>query len=103
MAKPVDVAKLESTRAQSLPRTDHHLAARGIEFEHGDGLLARAAHSLTLAHLVIEDGAVAAKHAPIEMHDIAGLGGAWTQALDHLRVAPGRHEADILTVGLRGA
>src|SRR5689334_12770057 len=43
---------------------------------------------------------MAAEHASIDMDDIAGLGGARAQALDHLRVAPGRHEADVLAVGL---
>ena len=34
------------------------------------------------------------------MHDVARLGGAGTQPLDHLGIAPGRHEADVLAVRL---
>ena len=43
-----------------------------------------------------------AKHAAVDMDDVAGLGGAGQQALDHLAVMAGRHEADVLAVGLVG-
>src|SRR5689334_16391982 len=45
---------------------------------------------------------MAAEHAAIDMNNIAGLGRARAQALDHLRIAPGRHKADVLAVGLVG-
>ena len=43
---------------------------------------------------------MAAEHPAVDMDDIAGLRSARTQALDHLRIAPGGHEADILAVRL---
>ncbi len=45
---------------------------------------------------------MAAEHAAVDMDDVARLGRARAQALDHLRIAPGRHEADVLAVGLIG-
>src|SRR5262249_16817527 len=96
------VTKLECASTQSFPRTDHHLAAGGVELQHIERLLGRHADPFALTDRVIDDAAVAAEHPSIDVDDIAGLGGARAQALDHLRVAPGRHEADILAVGLLG-
>ncbi len=39
---------------------------------------------------------------PVEIDDVAGLGGARLEPLDHLGVAAGRHEADVLAVVLVG-
>ena len=50
----------------------------------------------------MDDAVVAAEHAAVEIDDVAGLGGARPQPLDHLGVAPGRHEADVLAVVLVG-
>src|SRR5262249_41072823 len=93
IAEPVPVTKLECARTQSFPRTDHHLAAGGVELQHIERLLGRHADPFALTDRVIDDAAVAAEHPSIDVDDIAGLGGARAQALDHLRVPPGRHEA----------
>src|SRR5262249_21175771 len=44
------------------------------------------------------DAVVASEHAAGEIDDVAGLGGTWQQPLDHLGVATGRDETDVLTV-----
>src|SRR6202035_1047651 len=43
-----------------------------------------------------------AEHAPLDVDDISGLGGAGPQALDHLGIASGWNEADVLAVLLVG-
>ena len=50
----------------------------------------------------VDDAVVAAEHAAGEIDDVARLGGARPQAFDHLGIAAGRHEADVLAVVLVG-
>src|SRR5262249_2325436 len=51
-----------------------------------------------LADSEVDDTIVATEHAPVQIDDFAGPGGARAQPLNHLRVMAGRHEADILAV-----
>src|SRR5437899_5645807 len=50
----------------------------------------------------MDDAVVVAKHAAGHIDDLARLGGARPQPLDHVGVAPGWHEADVLAVVLVG-
>ena len=50
----------------------------------------------------MDDAAVPAQHSPVEIDDIAGLGGAGFEPLDDVRVAARRHETDVLAVVLVG-
>src|SRR6185312_17525526 len=60
----------------------------------------RNADPFALPDRVVDDSAMPAEHPAIDMDDVAWLGGARTQTLDHLRVASGWHEADVLAVRL---
>src|SRR5437763_12951783 len=53
-----------------------------------------------LAHRKMDDAAVPAQHSPVEIDNIAGLGGAGLEPLDDVRVAAPRHEKDVLAVVL---
>src|ERR687892_485289 len=100
IAKPIHVAKLDAARAQGLARTDHHFAGLGVELEDVERLLGGNADPLPLADGVIDDAVVPPEHPAVDMDDVAGLSGSGTQTLDHLRIAAGRHEADVLAVRL---
>ena len=60
------------------------------------------AEAAPLADGEMDDAVMRAEHAAVEIDDVAGLGGPGPQALDHLGVAAGRHEADVLAVVLVG-
>src|ERR1700736_3333917 len=50
----------------------------------------------------MDDAVVPAEHAPLDIDDVSGLGGAGPQALDHLGIASRGNEADVLAVLLVG-
>src|SRR5262245_24934194 len=50
----------------------------------------------------MDDAVMPAEHPAREIDDVAGLGRAWPQPLDHLSIAAGRHKADVLAVVLVG-
>src|SRR5262245_6253664 len=50
----------------------------------------------------MDDAGMPAEQATVEVDDIAGLGRAGLEPLDHLGVTAGRHEADVLAVVLVG-
>src|SRR5215470_13222461 len=102
ICKPVHVPKGDLVRMQALARSDHNLPLCGIEAHDEEGLRARDAKPAALADRVVDDAGVSAEHAPVDMHDLARLRGAGLEALDYARVAPARHEADVLTIGLVG-
>src|SRR5262245_65480180 len=81
-------------RAQPLARADHHLAALGIELDHVEWLSCRHANPAPLTDRIVDDAVMPAEHVPVNMDDVARLRGARAQALDDLRVAPRRDEAD---------
>ena len=58
--------------------------------------------SATLADRVMDDTLMGAKHAAVEMHNLASFCSIRPQPFDHIRVTAIRHEADILTVMLFG-
>ena len=60
------------------------------------------AEAAALADGEMDDAVMAAEHTAVEIDDVAGLGGAGPQPLDHFGVAAGRHEADVLAVLLVG-
>src|SRR5256885_2157325 len=55
-----------------------------------------------LSHREMNDSVVAAEHAAVEVDDVARLGSARPKPFDHLGIAPGWHEADVLAVVLVG-
>src|ERR1700732_2636180 len=50
----------------------------------------------------MDDAVVPAEHAPLDVDDVSGLGGAGPQAFDHLGIASGGNETDVLAVLLVG-
>ena len=76
--------------------------ALGVEPDHEERLAAADAEAAALADGVADDALVAAEHAAVEVDDLAGLGGAGPQLLDHRGIGAVRHEADVLAVGLVG-
>ena len=70
----------------------HHVERRGT----GD------LQALPLADGEMDDAVVAAEHVAVEIDDVAGGRRAGLQPLDHVGVAAGRHEADVLAVVLVG-
>ena len=87
---------------QAVTRSHHDLVALGIEADDEQRLGTRNPQAAPLADRVVDDAVVAPEPAAVHVHDIAGLQRARLQALDHARVAAGRHEADVLAVGLFG-
>ena len=50
----------------------------------------------------MDQAVVPAEHAPVHVHDLAGLGGAGAQLLHDAGIGAVRHEADVLAIGLVG-
>src|SRR5713226_4433600 len=50
----------------------------------------------------MNDAVVPAEHVPLGIDDVSGLGRTGPQALDHLGIASGGNEADVLAVLLVG-
>src|SRR3546814_17626962 len=62
--------------------------------------LAADVDSATLAHREVDEPAMAAKHPPLQVDDLAGVIGFRTELPDNGRIIAARYEADILAVGL---
>ena len=88
--------------AQRRPRADHDAAVGGVEPHHVERLAGGDAEPAALADGEIDDAGMAAEHPAVEIDDLARLGRARHQALDQVGIAPGRHETDVLAVGLVG-
>src|ERR1039458_959030 len=101
-ADPIDVAQHDATGAQRRARADHDLAAHGIEPHHIERRAGRQAQSAALADGEMDDAGMRAQHMALEIDDLASFRRARLQALDHVRVMAGRHEADVLAVMLVG-
>ena len=101
-ADPVEIAQLHERRRQRLARADDDAPARRVERDDIERLAGGDAEAAALADGVMQDAVVAAEHAAVDMDDVAGLGGAGHQPLDHRAVVARRHEADVLAVGLFG-
>src|SRR3546814_7909764 len=74
--------------------TDHDTARLRLQ-AHDEQRLAFAADAkaAALADGVVDDALVAAQHAAVEVHDLAGIGRARTQLLHHRGIGALRHEA----------
>src|SRR5262249_5395257 len=81
---------------------DYHAARRRIEPHHIERMAGSDAEPSPLAHGEMDDAGMSAQHAAVEMDDVARLGRAGLEPLDHLGVAARRHEADVLAVVLVG-
>ena len=102
LAEPVDVAQRDPARAQRLARADDDPPRRGIEPHHIERLAGGDAEAPPLADGEMDDAVMAAEHAAVEIDDVAGIGRARHQLLDHVGIAALRHEADVLAVVLVG-
>src|SRR5262245_29635213 len=102
VAEPIDVAQLHAARTERFARSDHDAARGSVEPHHVERMAGRDAEPAPLADGEMDDAGVPAEPAAVEIDDVAGLGRAWLEPLDHLGVAAGRHEADVLTVMLVG-
>src|SRR5262245_53580150 len=100
LADPVHVAQAHAAGAQCFARPDDDAPRRRIEPHHIERIAGRDAEPAALSDREANDAVVAAEHLAIEIDDVARLGRARPQALDHFGVAAGRHEADILAVVL---
>ena len=102
LAEPVDLAQPHAARAQRLARTDHDAACCRVEAQHVERMAGGDAEAASLPDGEVDDAVVAAEHTTVEIDDVAGLGGARSQPLDHVGVAAGRHETNVLAVVLVG-
>ena len=87
---------------QRLARADHHPPGLGVEPHHEERLAAADPEAAALADGVANDPLVPPEHPAVEVHDLARLGRAGPQLLDHRGIGAVRHEADVLAVGLVG-
>src|SRR5205814_7300048 len=73
-----------------------------IEAQHIERMAGSDTEAAPLPDGEVDDTVVAAEHAAVEIDDVARLGGARPEPLDHLGVAAGRDETDVLAVMLVG-
>src|SRR4051794_19407937 len=102
VAEPIDVAQLHPAGAQSLARADHHPARLCLEPDHIEWMASGNTETAPLSDGEMDDAVMAAKHAAVQINDVARFSGAGPQPFDDFGVAAGRHEADILTIVLVG-
>src|SRR5262245_17812718 len=102
VAQPIDVAQAHRVRMQTFTRPDDHLLLVGVEPHDIERRRTRYAEAAALTDGVVDDALVPTEPAPVDGHDIAGLGRPGFQALDDVGVATLRHEANILAVALLG-
>ena len=91
---------MEPPRRQRLARADDDAPPGRIEMDDVERLAGGDADAAPLADGEMDDAGMAAEHPPVDMDDVAGLGGARLQPLDHVGIAAARHEADVLAVVL---
>src|SRR4051812_12579751 len=102
VAKPIDVAQLHPAGAQSLARANDHAARLCLEADDVEWMTSGNAQTAPLSDGEMDDALMAAKHAAVQINDVARFSGAGPQPFDDFGVAAGRHEADILAVVLVG-
>ena len=76
--------------------------AAGVQPHHVERRRTGDLQALPLPDGEMNDAVVAAEHVAVEIDDVAGGCRAGLQPLDHVGVAAGRHEADVLAVVLVG-
>src|SRR5262249_25537747 len=102
LAQPVDLAQPHPAGAQGIARPDHDAPRGGVEPDHVERTAGGDAKPATLTDGEMDDAGMAAEHAAVEIDDVAGLGGPRLEPFDHLAVAAGGDEADVLAVMLVG-
>ena len=100
VAEPIHVAQHEAADEKRLARTDDDAPVIRIELHHIERLALGDADAAALADGEMDDAVMAAEHAAVDMHDIAGLRRAGLQLGNDVGIAAARHEADVLAVGL---
>src|SRR5690606_8287658 len=98
--EPVHVPELEDIGPKCFTGTNDHLPALGVEPHDVKWSSARQLEAAPLADRIVHDTVVPAKDTAVHVNDVARLGGAGAQALDHIGIAPGGNEADVLAVRL---
>ncbi len=107
VTNPVQIAQSHASGRQGFAGTDNDPRMRGVEphdiERHGNSSIIEAdAEAAALADRVIDDAGMAAEHAPIQMHDIAGLRRIRAHLLNEVAVFARMDEANVLAVGLVG-
>src|SRR6185312_13868933 len=97
---PVEIAQQDSPGVQRIARPDDHAPSLAFEPNHIERLAGCNAEAFALPDREIDDTAVMAEHIAAQIDDFAGLGRARLQPLDHIRIMPARHKADVLAVML---
>lgn len=100
VAEPVHVFKHDQPGVQDAARTDDDLVPVRIQANNVQRIASRKLQTPALADGEIEDAAVPAEHAAIDMDDVASLGSVRPQALHDVGIAACGNKADILAVGL---
>ena len=72
----------------------------GVEMDDIERLAGGDADAAALADRVAQDAVMTAKHAAVDMDDLAGIGRCRPQLGDDVGIFALRHEADVLAVGL---
>src|SRR3546814_8165920 len=99
--QPVDIGKPCRRDRQRRPWADDHPSLACIDAHHIKRFrLTADVDSATLAHREVDEPAMAAKHPPLQVDDLAGVIGFRTELPDNGRIIAARYEADILAVGL---
>ena len=73
-----------------------------FQADHIEGFADGNSKAAALADRVMDQALMTAEHPSIDMDDVAGLGSAWPQFLNDIRIGSVGNKADILTVGLIG-
>ena len=97
---PVEVPQVYARRRQSLTRADDHARCRCVERDHIERLGRRDSQPAPLPDRIMQDAGMAPEHTSVDMDDLARLGRAGQQPLDHRAVMARRDETDVLAVRL---
>src|SRR3546814_10033730 len=94
--QPVDIGKPCRRDRQRRPWADDHPSLACIDAHHIKRFrLTADVDSATLAHREVDEPAMAAKHPPLQVDDLAGVIGFRTELPDNGRIIAARYEADI--------
>src|ERR1700677_5034003 len=100
VADPVHIAQADAAGAQWLARTDNDTERGGIEPHDIERRTGGNTEPAALPNSEMNNAIVLAEHGPLKIDNVAGAGSTRPQPLDHFRIMPARHEADVLAVVL---
>src|SRR3954447_9868668 len=102
VAEPVEVRERHRAGRERGAWADHDLGLARVEADDVKRFADGEPEPAPLPDRVMDDAAVAAEHAAVEVDDVAGARRPGLQPLDDLAVMALRYEADVLAVGLVG-